>query len=572
MSNLLQFAQLQSCVDASFWSELASKKLDEFKLSEDPVPISGWLTATRYAELPGQLQFDSGAFTPSAQRKGAHRIPGMLLNLNTEDRFKSLDKKALMKQLGSEVWADICSGAAEKDPSLLSRFSLLTYGDLKQFHFQYWFAFPALKPPSPFSLISCQSLTDVYGADGASNIAAACNAWLHPSPPDTAAAAVPPPPPCWLLVPGSTGEGLDTTATAVPLSSGAPWYTPHAIYRDRSPGTVLLTTRPRGSAGTLGCAVSRTLLAWGTRHITFVDSSKVSFSNPVRQSLFEFEDCLGGGKPKAAAAADALRRIFPSVVAEGRALSVPMPGHPPPDLEELDQLVSSHDIIFLLTDTRESRWLPSLLAAAHGKLAITSALGFDALVVMRHGAPPLCTHGPPPKVDGGSHRLGCYFCNDVVAPVNSTVDRTLDQQCTVARPGLAQIAGALAVELVAALLQHPLGIYAPANPEPSAAMAALGPVPHMIRAQLSGFNQVCMVGSAFSQCTACSEVVVKAYNERGWDFILEAIQSPKYLEDLTGLTALLSQTLASFDEEDAEGGDESATKEGGDEEKDWTAL
>ncbi|RZK61081.1 MAG: hypothetical protein EOO85_33865, partial [Pedobacter sp.] len=59
------------------------------------------------------------------------------------------------------------------------------------------------------------------------------------------------------------------------------------------------------SKGTLGCAVARTLLGWGVRHITFLDSSRVSYSNPVRQSLYEFEDCLNGGAPKATAAARA---------------------------------------------------------------------------------------------------------------------------------------------------------------------------------------------------------------------------------------------------------------------------
>ena len=50
------------------------------------------------------------------------------------------------------------------------------------------------------------------------------------------------------------------------------------------------------------------------RTITFVDSAKVSFSNPVRQPLFEFEDCLDGGKPKAECAASSLKRIFPGLV------------------------------------------------------------------------------------------------------------------------------------------------------------------------------------------------------------------------------------------------------------------
>jgi molybdopterin/thiamine biosynthesis adenylyltransferase len=53
---------------------------------------------------------------------------------------------------------------------------------------------------------------------------------------------------------------------------------------------------------------------WGVRHITFVDNGKVSYSNPVRQTLFTFEDCINGGKPKAQTAATRLKQIFPSTI------------------------------------------------------------------------------------------------------------------------------------------------------------------------------------------------------------------------------------------------------------------
>lgn len=50
------------------------------------------------------------------------------------------------------------------------------------------------------------------------------------------------------------------------------------------------------------------------RKITLIDSGKVSMSNPLRQSLYTLDDCLSGGKFKAEAAAESLKRIFPAVV------------------------------------------------------------------------------------------------------------------------------------------------------------------------------------------------------------------------------------------------------------------
>jgi len=58
-------------------------------------------------------------------------------------------------------------------------------------------------------------------------------------------------------------------------------------------------------------------------------------------------------------------------------LMIGMPGHPVSDItmdevkrdfDLLETEIKEADVIFLLTDTRESRWLPTLLGAVHNKV------------------------------------------------------------------------------------------------------------------------------------------------------------------------------------------------------------
>lgn len=317
-------------------------------------------------------------------------------------------------------------------------------------------------------------------------------------------------------------------------------------------------------AGTLGSYVSRNLMGWGVRKITFIDYGAVSFSNPVRQPLFVYDDCLNGGAPKAIRAAEALKQIYPGVESHGEVLSVPMLGHPiadntQGDFEKLKALINEHDAIFLLMDSRESRWLPTVMAKAAGKIVMNAALGFDTYVVMRHGAEP---------ENGSDNTLGCYFCNDVVTPGDSQKDLTLDQQCTVTRPGIAAIASALLVELLASLLQHPLKQHAPAPTTASTAQQvdpadeyALGIVPHQIRGFLGRFQNLVIKGESYPCCSACSQPVLSAYRNQGWEFVKRALEDKDYVAELSGLAevqrkaeALLGE--ADWEEDEATHGDD----------------
>lgn len=351
-------------------------------------------------------------------------------------------------------------------------------------------------------------------------------------------------------------------------------------------------------AGTLGSYVARNLMGWGVRKITFVDNARVSYSNPVRQPLYNFRDCQDGGARKAERAAEALKEIYPGANARGFSMSVPMAGHPIMDEEKvhkdfvkLKELIAEHDAIFLLMDTRESRWLPTLMGKAAGKIVINAALGFDTYVVMRHGQRQSPQHDKSAKENVVSHsdgvpspikaaasdhieapksrkfsetqqkvtptpsegeELGCYFCTDVVAPANSLKAATLDQQCTVTRPGCAPLASALAVELLVSITQHRLKGRAPAPPPPpphsgNHILAApptdpslpdshpLGTVPHTLRGYLSTWQTINIVGKSYDSCAACSPKILQRYESDDWDFVKRAINEKGYVEEVSGL-------------------------------------
>lgn len=77
-------------------------------------------------------------------------------------------------------------------------------------------------------------------------------------------------------------------------------------------------------------------------------------------------------------------------------MSIPMPGHPVSfsqatlsqaqrDVEQLEKLISQHDVVFLLMDTRESRWLPTVIAASKRKVGNCLSLCLrDRLHGFRH--------------------------------------------------------------------------------------------------------------------------------------------------------------------------------------------
>ncbi|XP_050667264.1 ubiquitin-like modifier-activating enzyme ATG7 isoform X1 [Leptidea sinapis] len=661
---IIQYVPFHSFVNPSFWHALTEIKLNVDKLNENTKQIFGRYTYRN--DIGPVFEIDGTSFNKTPDYKHTYlNVTGTIMNKNTVEDFKSLDKAALLNSVGEIIATGLINKSWIESPINLLNFFILSFADLKKFHYYYWFAFPTPNEPTVylkqrsdltasftqnqleiiahqhkelhetqkcFFMIKKQEehvkvlkiadieyvlndLDDVYFAfadpSNTENpgwplrifIAALLENYEQLCQSDIRVVGVR----CDRngSITNSILYVIQTTQKpqAVRKSAWVGWernskgnFGPKLANMSASMDPVRLADASSDlnirlmkwrlvpdlnvdvmkdtkcllmGAGTLGCHVARNLLAWGFRHLTFIDNGKVSFSNPTRQVLFNYEDCLNGGQMKASAAAQNLRKILPTVEATGLPMHIPMPGHPIGDslkdetirnIELIVKSIEEHDVIFLLLDTREARWLPTLLAAHYGKIVINAALGFDSYLVMRHGvglASTAGTHINSTHVPGS--QLGCYFCNDVTVPGNSLRDRTLDQQCTVTRPGVAAIAGALAVEILVGLLQHPLRIDAPAaynQSDDDTLNGVLGIVPHTIRGFLHSYQNVTPTCTKFQQCIACSDIVIQKYREEGIQFLFKVFNSGTYLEEITGLSELqlsaeMSEILT-FSDEDQE--------------------
>lgn len=296
-------------------------------------------------------------------------------------------------------------------------------------------------------------------------------------------------------------------------------------------------------AGTLGCNVSRVLLGWGIKNISFIDSGSISYSNPVRQSLFNFNDTINNYN-KAEKAAEKLKEIFPSVNSKGYNIHIPYPGlgyfneesknKILDNIENIEKLIIEHDSIFLLTDSRESRWLPTVICKRYNKTCITAAIGYDSFVIINHSSILKDNHNNITNISA------CYFCNDIISPIDTSKNRTLDMQCTISRPGISSICSGLAVELFINDIE---------------CMSKETKMPNSLRGNINTFEIIQINSASFSKCIACSDNIIKEFKENKISFLLNSLSNPSYLELISGIKDMFTKEfqLVSNEEDDNEG-------------------
>ena len=169
----LQFKPMNSSVNPAFWNELARRKLHEYKLATDSVPVAGFFQPGNTRLALDWSGFDADLKVPP----GSLPMRGALLNTNTFEDFKTSSFKQISEDAGRSIHATIHSGEALSNPAELCKFAVVTFADMKCHHFYYWFCFPALtrREGAPDSVLSVEGAGSAFTETQLANLDASMN-------------------------------------------------------------------------------------------------------------------------------------------------------------------------------------------------------------------------------------------------------------------------------------------------------------------------------------------------------------------------------------------------------------
>ena len=267
-----------------------------------------------------------------------------------------------------------------------------------------------------------------------------------------------------------------------------------------------------------------------------------------------------------------------------------MPGHSIPpasvaqaqkDPEQLEAPFDTYDAVFMLMDLHESRWLPTMLGAAQGKVRLARpfdvttyhlhddgadraerAPGFDTYLVMRHGA---CASTSNPN--GHLVSFSLTVCSTKCAPSHrqdsprSRPQPPSSSSCrssntpTGEPPRFPSYFSNAETQPLVCTPHHPHP-----NPKPTPHRHPHRrrgrPHAHELQRFLTHFCMPHITGAAYDRCTGRAEAILGAYETEGFPMLLKACNETGYLEVLTGSDQLCDEgdwALESVDWEEGEG-------------------
>jgi hypothetical protein len=152
-SNVLTFYPPSCSIDPGFWEELYNRKVNVYKLDDSAVQI------TAVFGSDGNLSLGAESFALAEkvvlEEQQSQHVPfsakGTLLNFNTIEAFKELNKKAYLQREAAVLYRQMVDLVETKDgpicaavrrPELLNSFAVIVFSDLKSYKFTYWFGMP----------------------------------------------------------------------------------------------------------------------------------------------------------------------------------------------------------------------------------------------------------------------------------------------------------------------------------------------------------------------------------------------------------------------------------------------